>query len=123
MKFLHVSDLHIGKRLCERPLLEDQRHVLRQILEMAAAPETDAVLVAGDLYDKSQPSGEAVELASWFLSEIAALGNRRSSSAATTTRRSRWPTAAAFWPARTSTWHPQYPVRRSRLCSRTNAGR
>lgn len=73
MNFLHVSDLHIGKRLCNRPLIDDQRHVLREILDMAAAPDIDALLVAGDLYDKSQPGGEAVELAGWFLSELAAL--------------------------------------------------
>ena len=73
MNFLHISDLHIGKRLCGRSLIEDQRHVLRQIQEMAAAEDIHAVLVAGDLYDKSQPSGEAVELVSAFLSELAAL--------------------------------------------------
>ena len=74
MNFLHVSDLHVGKRLCGRSLIEDQRHVLRQILEMAAEEDIHAVLVAGDLYDKSQPSAEAVELVSTFLSELAALG-------------------------------------------------
>ena len=74
MNFLHVSDLHIGKRLCGRSLIEDQRHILREILNMAAAPDIDALLVAGDLYDKSQPGGEAVELAGAFLSELAALG-------------------------------------------------
>ena len=73
MNFLHVSDLHIGRRLCGRSLIEDQRHILRQILDMAAAPDIDAVLVAGDLYDKSQPNGEAVELAGAFLTELAAL--------------------------------------------------
>ena len=73
MNFLHVSDLHIGKRLCGRPLIEDQRHVLREILDMAASADIDAVLVAGDLYDKSQPSGEAVELAGAFLTGLAEL--------------------------------------------------
>ena len=73
MNFLHISDLHIGKRLCGRPRIDDQRHVLREILDMAASADVDAVLVAGDLYDKSQPGGEAVELASAFLSELAAL--------------------------------------------------
>ena len=74
MNFLHVSDLHIGKKLCGKALLDDQRHILAEILEMANAPEIDAVLVAGDLYDKSQPSGEAVELASGFLTALARLG-------------------------------------------------
>ena len=73
MRFLHISDLHIGKRLCGRSLMEDQRHVLREILEMAGNPEIDAVLVAGDIYDKSQPGSEAVELAGAFLTGLAAL--------------------------------------------------
>lgn len=74
MNFLHVSDLHIGKKLCGKSLMDDQRHILAEILEMAAAPEIDAMLVAGDLYDKSQPSGEAVELVGIFLTELAKLG-------------------------------------------------
>ncbi|MDO5324213.1 MAG: exonuclease SbcCD subunit D [Clostridia bacterium] len=74
MNFLHVSDLHIGKKLCGKALRDDQRHILAEILEMAAAPEIDAVLVAGDLYDKPQPSGEAVELVGIFLTELAKLG-------------------------------------------------
>lgn len=71
MVFLHVSDLHIGKKLMGRPLIEDQRHILRQIVRMAQ--NADAVLVAGDLYDKAQPGAEAVELAGCFLTELAKL--------------------------------------------------
>lgn len=71
MVFLHVSDLHIGKKLMGRPLIEDQRHILRQIVQMAEG--ADAVLVAGDLYDKAQPASEAVDLASHFLMELAGL--------------------------------------------------
>lgn len=74
MNFLHVSDLHIGKKLCGKSLIEDQRHILGQILEMASAPDIDAVLVAGDLYDKAQPGGEAVELVGGFLTDLAKLG-------------------------------------------------
>ena len=74
MNFLHVSDLHIGRKLCGKPLLEDQRHILDEILGMAADQEIDSILIAGDLYDKSQPSGEAVELAGSFLTELAKLG-------------------------------------------------
>ena len=74
MNFLHVSDLHIGKKLCGKSLMDDQRHILAEILEMAAAPEIDALLVAGDLYDKSQPAGEAVELTGSVLTELAKLG-------------------------------------------------
>ncbi len=73
MNFLHVSDLHIGKKLCGKSLMEDQRHILGEIISMAADREIDAILIAGDLYDKAQPSGEAVELAGWFLTALAAL--------------------------------------------------
>lgn len=74
MNFLHVSDLHIGKRLLGKPLAEDQRHILNEILDMAAQPEIDAMLIAGDLYDKSQPSGEAIELAGGFLTALSRMG-------------------------------------------------
>lgn len=74
MNFLHVSDLHIGKKLCGKPLAEDQKHILREILAMAARPDIHAVLIAGDLYDKSQPGGEAVELADGFLTALSRLG-------------------------------------------------
>ena len=73
MTFLHVSDLHIGKKLCGKSLAEDQRHILAEILRMAAAPDVDAVLIAGDLYDKAQPSAEAIEMAGAFLAELARL--------------------------------------------------
>ena len=74
MVFLHVSDLHIGKKLCGKSLMEDQRHILSEILSMAAQDDIDAVLIAGDLYDKSQPGGEAVELAGGFLTALSRLG-------------------------------------------------
>ena len=74
MVFLHVSDLHIGKKLCGKSLMEDQRHILDEILAMAARSDIDAVLIAGDLYDKSQPGGEAVELAGGFLTALSRLG-------------------------------------------------
>ena len=73
MKFLHVSDLHIGRKLLGKSLWEDQKHILGQILDMAAEDDIDALLIAGDLYDKSQPSAEAVESAGAFLSALAAL--------------------------------------------------
>ena len=65
MRFLHLSDLHIGRRLNGFSLLEDQRAVLEEALAMAS--ECDAVLLAGDLYDKAQPSAEAIRLMSDFL--------------------------------------------------------
>lgn len=72
MFFFHISDLHIGKRVCGFSMLEDQREILAQILELAEEHHPDGILIAGDLYDKSMPSAEAVELADWFLSEFAA---------------------------------------------------
>lgn len=74
MRLLHIADLHIGKRVCEFSMLADQRHVLEQVLGMLREHKADALLVAGDLYDKSLPSAEAVALVDWFLSEVAATG-------------------------------------------------
>ena len=62
MRFLQVGDLHIGKRLNEVSLLEDQQYILRQILDIAAAEAVDALLICGDVYDKALPSVEAVEM-------------------------------------------------------------
>lgn len=71
MKLLHLSDLHIGKRVCEFSMLEDQRYILEQILGIARGVRPDAVLIAGDLYDRSIPVGEAVTLLDDFLTELA----------------------------------------------------
>lgn len=73
MKFFHISDIHIGKRVCGFSMLEDQRFILEQMLALVREHRPDGVLIAGDLYDKPVPSAEAVELADWFLSELAAL--------------------------------------------------
>lgn len=70
MKFFHLSDLHLGKRVNEFSMLEDQRCILSQILGMADAEEPDAVLISGDVYDKSVPSAEAVQLFDCFLNEL-----------------------------------------------------
>jgi len=75
MKFFHLSDLHIGKQLHGFSLLEDQKYILKQILEMIKARKPDAVFVAGDVYDKSAPSAEAVAVVDDFLTELAALEN------------------------------------------------
>ncbi len=74
MRLLHIADLHVGKRVCEFSMLADQRHVLGQVLGLLREREVDALLVAGDLYDKPQPSSEAVALVDWFLSEVEATG-------------------------------------------------
>ena len=71
MKLLHLSDLHLGKRLHEMSLLEDQAYILEEILQIAEAERPDAVLVAGDVYDKAVPPAEAVELLDGFLSRMA----------------------------------------------------
>ncbi|MDY5113059.1 MAG: exonuclease SbcCD subunit D, partial [Bilifractor sp.] len=70
MKFFHLSDLHIGLKLINRDLGEDQRFILREIVEKAEAEKPDAVLIAGDIYDKSVPSAEAVEIFDDFISGL-----------------------------------------------------
>lgn len=72
MKFLHISDLHIGKRICEFSMLEDQSYILKQIIRIAEEEKPDAVLIAGDVYDKPVPSAEAVQLFDEFLTALAA---------------------------------------------------
>jgi len=74
MKLLHCSDLHIGKRVNEFSMLEDQRYILNQISELALLERVDAVLLAGDLYDKPIPPAEAVGLLDEFLTELARAG-------------------------------------------------
>ena len=74
MKFLHLADLHLGRRLCDAPLLEDQRHILGEILEIARRESVDAVLLAGDVYDKPVPPVEAVALLDEFLTALSQLG-------------------------------------------------
>lgn len=71
MKLLHISDLHIGKRVNEFSMLEDQKYILRQIMNIAEAEHVDAVIIAGDIYDKSIPSAEAVQIFDWFLTGLA----------------------------------------------------
>ena len=73
MKFIHISDLHIGKKLNEFSLAEDQRHILGEILKIADTERPDCVFIAGDIYDKSMPSGEAVEMFDAFLYELTLL--------------------------------------------------
>lgn len=74
MKFLHLADLHLGKRVNGFSMLEDQAHILRQILAILDDEQPDGVLIAGDVYDKSVPSVEAVGLLDGFLTELRARG-------------------------------------------------
>ena len=71
MKLIHLSDLHIGKRVNEISMLEDQEYILTQILTIIDAEKADAILIAGDVYDKSVPSAEAVTLFDDFLVRLA----------------------------------------------------
>lgn len=70
MKLLHLGDLHIGKSVCDFNMIEDQKYMLEQVLNIIDKQEIDAVLVAGDVYDKSIPSEEAVRLLDWFLCRL-----------------------------------------------------
>ena len=74
MKFIHISDLHLGKRLHGFSLIEDQKWILEQILEIVRTERPEAVLIAGDVYDRSQPSIEAVRLLDQFLVALSATG-------------------------------------------------
>lgn len=71
MKFLHISDLHIGKRINEFSMMEDQKYILNRILEIANMEQADGILIAGDIYDKAVPSAEAVQVFDWFLTKLA----------------------------------------------------
>lgn len=69
MKILHTADLHIGKSIYEFNMLEDQKHILKEILQIAKDEQVDAIVLAGDIYDRSVPSTEAVQVLEWFLME------------------------------------------------------
>ena len=71
MKFVHLSDLHLGKRVNEYSMLEDQAEILTQILNIIDDEAPDGVLIAGDVYDKSVPAAEAVQLFDLFLTALA----------------------------------------------------
>lgn len=76
MKFIHLSDLHLGKRLNEYSLLEDQAYILDECLRIVREEKPDAVILAGDIYDKSVPSAEAVTLFDDFLVRLSGCGVR-----------------------------------------------
>ena len=71
MKFIHLSDLHLGKRVNEFSMLEDQEYILTKIINIIDEQQPDAVIIAGDVYDKSVPSAEAVEMFDDFLVRLA----------------------------------------------------
>lgn len=75
MRFIHLSDLHLGKRVNGFSMLEDQKYILDQIVEIIKKSKIDAVLICGDVYDKSSPSAEAVCLFDDFLTTLAEIVN------------------------------------------------
>ena len=70
MKFIHLSDLHLGKRVHDFSLIEDQKYILKEIHEVIDDELPDAVIIAGDIYDKSIPSTDAVEMLDEFLYQL-----------------------------------------------------
>ncbi len=76
MKFIHTADLHIGKSVCEHSMLDEQRFILASILDVVKREKPDAFLVAGDVYDKSVPSAEAVAVLDDFLVRLSEPGTK-----------------------------------------------
>ncbi|MBR2214182.1 MAG: exonuclease SbcCD subunit D [Selenomonadaceae bacterium] len=72
MKFFHLSDLHLGLKLMQRDLREEQEYILGQVAAAVKAEKPDALIIAGDIYDKAIPSAEAVTLFDWFIGELMA---------------------------------------------------
>lgn len=70
MKIMHLSDLHIGLKLVNRSMIKDQQFILEQITEIAGKQNPDAIVIAGDIYDKSLPSAEAVKVFDDFISGL-----------------------------------------------------
>ena len=71
MRFIHLADLHLGRSLAEFSLIELQKELLEQVYDYAAKNRVDAVVIAGDVYDRGTPSVQAVNLLSGFLSALA----------------------------------------------------
>lgn len=74
MRIAHTSDLHLGRQLSEMSLLEDQRYILEKIVREAIAHDADVLAIAGDVYDRTSPSAEAVAMLDRFLDDVAASG-------------------------------------------------
>ena len=70
MRFIHLSDLHLGIRLKEYSLIEDQKYILKEIVKIIKDKKPDAVIVSGDVYDKTVPSAEAIELLDEFIFDL-----------------------------------------------------
>lgn len=70
MKFFHLSDLHIGLKFMNHDMREDQEYILSEVIEVAGREKPDAIVIAGDIYDKAVPSAEAVEVFDCFLEKL-----------------------------------------------------
>lgn len=73
MRFFHIGDLHLGKRIYDFSMIDDQKSILIQILEKAVEEKIDGIFISGDVYDKGVPPVEAVRLLDWFLTELSKL--------------------------------------------------
>lgn len=73
MKVMHISDLHIGKKVHEFSLISEQKYILNEIINIIKSKEVTTLIIAGDVYDKVVPSVEAVKLFDWFLNELVIL--------------------------------------------------
>lgn len=71
MKLFHLADLHIGKRVNEFSMIEDQKYILKRILDLAEEEKPDGIILAGDIYDKQIPSAEAVQVFDEFITRLA----------------------------------------------------
>lgn len=74
MKLIHLSDLHLGKRVNEFSMIEDQEFILDEIIRIIAIEQPDGVMISGDIYDKSVPSVEAVNLFDNFIFKVSSMG-------------------------------------------------
>lgn len=97
MKILHTSDLHIGKRVNEYSMLDEQKFILEQIVTIAEAEQPNAIILAGDIYDKNIPSAEAVTLFDVFWFRLPDWVRTYSSSAAIMILPSASPSLLALW--------------------------
>lgn len=76
MRFLHIADLHLGKQMNDLSLIEDQKYILEQVVQIAAEEKVDAVLVAGDVYQRTSPQAEAMALFDHFVSQLVEAGRK-----------------------------------------------
>ena len=70
MKIMHLSDLHIGKQIYEQSLIEDQKYILNQILQIIKQENVSVLMLCGDIYDRAIPPSEAVLVFDYFLTEL-----------------------------------------------------